>query len=157
MKHGGRNNDVVRRCGEGNFADVALHRTDSPVSNLFDSLNGSIEHRPAEVDERHIELGEFPQELQRVITGTAADIEQRAGLGIGGRRGPGNQFQNERRVNRCGLARFQIAETLDLTIEALLDLFRRGFHAPLLQPVYSRLSDRIEMSEFAVHLRRVLR
>jgi len=65
-----------------------------------EALLGAFEHRPAQVDQREVEVGEALEKFEAVIACAATYVEQVRRTRVRGGRGLGNQLEDQRRVDR---------------------------------------------------------
>ena len=101
--------DDVESCGsECDLPNVSGNRRDLSGGRRRDALDGPVEHRLAQVDERHVQSGQFLQQPERIITGTAAHVEQRLCDGRRFRGGLGDEIHREARIDSGRLSRFQV-------------------------------------------------
>lgn len=110
MQHGRRQNDVGRLLAEGDLANVALKGPNRAGRSRANPLQRTVEHRLAEVQERHIELRKTLEQFQREMAPAAAEVDHVAGVRRGGRPRLGNPLQRQRCVDRGHLPGFQIGE-----------------------------------------------
>ena len=98
-----------------------------PAPTASTRCAAAVEHRPAQVHQRRVESREPLQQLDRVITRPAPDVQHRPRGRRSRRRGLGDQVQHERRVHRRRLARLQVRKPLDVVVKPLPDLLGGGF------------------------------
>ena len=93
-----------------------------------DPLRGPVEHRLAQVDQRDVEVRKVLQQLEGVVPGPAAHVEDVPGVRRRGRCRLGDQGHRQRRIDRGRLAGFEVGEPLHVGVEPLPDFIDRRFH-----------------------------
>ena len=91
-------------------------------SGPFDPFDGPLDHRPGQIDQCTLRAGSQLQQLERIVTRPAADIQNPAHRMCGNSSSPGDQFHRQRRVDRRNLSGVQIGEPLHIVLEPLPDL-----------------------------------
>ena len=109
----------------------ALDGRDAPSGRPADPLPGPVEHRLAQVDQGGVEVRQALQQLEGVVAGPAAHVEDVPGVGRRGRCRLGDQRHRQRRIDRGRLAGFEVGEPLHVGVEPLPDFIHRRFHRPL--------------------------
>ena len=117
--------------GSFGLPDVALDGRDPPGGRPADPLPGPVEHRLAQVDQGGVEVRQALQQLEGVVAGPAAHVEDVAGVGRRGRCRLGDQRHRQRRIDRGRLAGFQVGEPLHVGVEPLPDFIDCRFHLVL--------------------------
>jgi len=127
MQHLSGEDDIERRSGERRAAHVGLDGLHAVGRGRADALAGAIEHRLAEVDEDAVQRGDAIQHTQREVAGAAAQVEQCAMRRESAGRRPGDDVEDERRID-CGLlSGLEPGEAFDVRVESLADLIDGGF------------------------------
>ncbi len=127
VEDGGGEDDVVAFSGEVGGPDVGLDEGDGAGGAGGDALLGALEHGLAEVEEGAVGVGDELEEFEGVVAGAAADVEDVADGGGDGMGGLGDEVHGEGGVDGGGLAGLEVAEAVDVGVEALADLVDGGF------------------------------
>ncbi len=92
-----------------------------PMGGPTDPLPGPVEHRLAQVDQGGVEVRQALQQLESVVAGPAAHVEDVAGVGRRDRCCLGDQRHRQRRIDRGRLAGFEVGEPFHVGVEPLPD------------------------------------
>src|SRR5215471_18888408 len=76
MQRGGGEDDVEGCLAELNFAHVGLDRAKWPAADGANALLGLVEHREAEIDERHVEVRQALEYFECVVACAATDVQE---------------------------------------------------------------------------------
>ena len=96
-----------------------------PAGRLADPLPGPVEHRLAQVDQGGVQVRQSLQQLESVVPGTAAHVEDMPSVGRRGGSRLRNECHRERGIDRGRLAGFQVREPLHIGVESLPDFIDR--------------------------------
>ena len=111
MQHRRSHDDVECLLAKFQFANIGLTRRDvrgfSSLSRA-DALGRSIEHGPAEIDQRNLARRNPLEQFQRVIAGTATDVENGASPRTEGGRRPADELQHQGSVENGRLTRIEV-------------------------------------------------
>ena len=128
VQHRSGQHDVELPFPKVDLPDVALDGRDCPGGGPADPLGRPVEHRPAQVDQRDVQVGKVFQQLEGVVPGPAAHVEDVPGVRRRGRCRLGDQRHRQRRIDRGRLAGFEVGEPLHVGVEPLPDFIDRRFH-----------------------------
>ena len=120
--------DVELPVRQLDLPDVALDGRDAASGRPADPLPGPVEHRLAQVDQGGVEVRQALQQLEGVVAGPAAHVEDVPGVRRRGRCRLGDQRHRQRRIDRGRLAGFEVGEPLHVGVEPLPDFIDRRFH-----------------------------
>ena len=84
---------------------------------LADALGRSLEHGPAQIDQRDIQIRQLLEQLERVVAGSASDVEHSARMRSAESRGLGDQCHGERGIDGGGLTGLEVGKSLDVGVE----------------------------------------
>ncbi len=84
---------IGRLLAEFQFANIALERRDDATRGGRYPLSGSVEHRPTEIDQRDIAVGQPLEQFESIVAGPATDIDDVSRPGRSGGRGGGHELE----------------------------------------------------------------
>ncbi len=113
VQHRSGQHDVELPVRKFDLPDVALDGRDAPGGRPADPLPGPVEHRLAQVDQGDIEVRQALQQLEGVVAGPAAHVEDVPGVRRRGRCRLGDQRHRQRRIDRAGLSFLHVVAQAD--------------------------------------------
>jgi len=126
MEHGSGHDHIEGGFAQLNLPDVALHGPHRSPRRRSHAFDRAIEHGPAEVQERDVEVGQTVEQLECVVARAAADVEDARRAGRNRGRARRDQLQRDWRVHRRRLSRLQGGKPFDVGVETGANLVDAG-------------------------------
>jgi hypothetical protein len=125
VQHRGGQDHVEAPFREPRLPHVCLDGRHPPGGRGPDPLRRTVEHRPAQIEQRRVEAGQEFEQLERVVPGPAAHVEDLPGVRRGRRGRLRDQRHRQRGIDGGRLAGLEVAELLHVGVEPPPDLVHR--------------------------------